>query len=64
MRGKTDGWDDTIVAIATPPGIGAIAMIRISGEKALSIADSIFLSKKISAQKSHTLHVGILEYNG
>ncbi len=59
-----DGWDDTIVAIATPPGIGAIAMIRISGTKALEIADKIFLSKKISAQPSHTLHVGMLEQHG
>lgn len=64
MRGKMDGWDDTIVAIATPPGIGAIAMIRISGTKALEIADKIFLSKKISAQPSHTLHVGMLEQHG
>lgn len=64
MRGKMDGWDDTIVAIATPPGIGAIAMIRVSGEKALEIADKIFLAKKISAQPSHTLHVGMLEQNG
>ena len=64
MRGKLDGWDDTIVAIATPPGIGAIAMIRVSGDKALVIADKIFLAKKISAQPSHTLHVGMLEQNG
>ncbi len=64
MRVKMDGWDDTIVAIATPPGIGAIAMIRVSGEKALEIADKIFLAKKISAQPSHTLHVGMLEQNG
>ena len=42
MRGKINGWNDTIVAIATPPGIGAIAMIRISGTKALAIADKIF----------------------
>ncbi len=62
MRGKIDGWDDTIVAIATPPGIGAIAMIRISGDRALEIADAIFLSKKISEQASHTLHVGMLRY--
>ena len=46
MRGKIDGWNDTIAAIATPPGIGAIAMIRMSGDKALEIADRIFLSKR------------------
>lgn len=62
MRGKIDGWNDTIAAIATPPGIGAIAMIRMSGDKALEIADRIFLSKKISTQVSHTLHVGMLRH--
>jgi tRNA modification GTPase len=34
MINKLSGWDDTIVAIATAPGIGAIAVIRLSGEKA------------------------------
>ncbi|MEN9548937.1 MAG: tRNA uridine-5-carboxymethylaminomethyl(34) synthesis GTPase MnmE [Bacteroidota bacterium] len=55
------GWDDTIVALATPPGVGAIGIIRLSGKKTLSIIDQIFPAKKISAQPSHTLHVGILK---
>ncbi|MBO0323529.1 tRNA uridine-5-carboxymethylaminomethyl(34) synthesis GTPase MnmE [Muricauda sp. CAU 1633] len=52
---------DNIVALATPSGTGAIAVIRISGPDAISIADSIFKSikgKKLSKQKSHTIHLG------
>jgi tRNA modification GTPase len=57
-------WDDTIVALATPPGIGAIGVIRISGNKAISIATEIFPSKDLSQQPSHTLHVGYIRSNG
>ena len=64
VRGKLLGWDDTIVALATPPGIGAIAVIRLSGSKALQIIDELFLSKKISSQTSHTMHVGMLVDEG
>jgi tRNA modification GTPase len=35
-------WDDTIIAIATPPGIGAIGVLRISGEKAIEIVNDLF----------------------
>ncbi|WP_309641500.1 tRNA uridine-5-carboxymethylaminomethyl(34) synthesis GTPase MnmE [Flavobacterium sp.] len=52
---------DTIVALATPSGAGAIAIIRISGEDAIAIAGSVFQSvrgKDITKQKSHTLHLG------
>lgn len=52
------GWDDTIVALATPPGVGAIGVIRLSGANALHIADTIFKGKKLSQQKSHTAHLG------
>ena len=52
----------TICAIATSPGIGAIATIRLSGEKALEIADSVFQSpksgKKLAEQQPNTLHFG------
>ena len=58
------GWDDTIAALATPPGVGAIGVIRVSGKDALTIADKIFPAKKISAQPSHTMHVGLLKHNG
>ena len=57
-------WDDTIVALATPPGIGAIGVIRISGKEAISIANEIFPSKNLTQQPSHTLHVGYIKLNG
>ena len=52
---------ETIVALASPSGAGAIAVIRISGKNALPIAESIFQSvsgKKINTQKTHTIHLG------
>ena len=54
----------TIAAIATPPGIRAIAVVRISGPKAISIANKIF-SGVIEEFKSHTAHMGqILDARG
>ena len=61
MINKLSGWDDTIVALATPPGIGAIGIIRLSGEKAFSIIDFLFTSKHLSKQPSHSIHVGIIK---
>ncbi|HWK02062.1 MAG TPA: tRNA uridine-5-carboxymethylaminomethyl(34) synthesis GTPase MnmE [Puia sp.] len=61
MLGKLQGWDDTIVALATPPGIGAIGVIRISGPASWSIVDGLFLSKSLAEQSSHTLQVGLLK---
>jgi tRNA modification GTPase len=54
-------WDDTIVALATPPGIGAIGVIRLSGKNAITIANALFPSKNLSDQPSHTLHVGYIK---
>ena len=54
-------YNDTIVALATPSGAGAIAVIRISGEKAIEIVSLVFQSAKgkdLLKQKSHTLHLG------
>lgn len=51
---------DTIVALATPPGRGAIGVIRLSGPAAFEIADQIFSGKKLSAQPTHTAHFGHL----
>ena len=54
----------TICAIATPPGMGAIATLRISGEQAIEIADKIFHSPKtgktLTQQKANTLHFGTI----
>ena len=64
MLGKLSGWDDTIVALATPQGIGAIGVVRVSGEKAIDIVNNLFPSKNLSAKASHTLHVGMLQQKG
>jgi len=61
MMNKLTGWDDTIVALATPPGIGAIAVIRLSGKDTFSIGSSLFPSKNVANQQTHTLHVGMLK---
>ncbi len=58
---KLSGWDDTIVALATPPGVGAIGVIRLSGTKAIAIANELFPAKNLLAQPTHTLHVGFLK---
>ena len=52
---------NTIVALATPSGAGAIAIIRLSGKDAITIAAEVFNSirgKELSKQKSHTVHLG------
>ena len=52
---------NTIVALATPPGAGAIAIIRLSGKEAITIATEVFNSisgKELLKQKSHTVHLG------
>lgn len=51
--------EDTIVALATPPGIGAISIIRISGPDSIPAADKIFNGKKpLKDSPSHTIHYG------
>lgn len=53
--------NDTIVALASPSGAGAIAIIRVSGSDAIALSNSIFNSvsgKDITKQKTHTLHLG------
>ena len=53
--------NDSIVALATPSGAGAIAIIRISGQEAIAIGNSVFKSiknKDLRNQKTHTLHLG------
>ncbi len=58
--------NDTIIALATPPGSGAIAVIRISGKKAIAMVSAQFSSvrgKDLKLQKSHTVHLGHLKDN-
>lgn len=54
--------NDTIVAQSTPQGKGAIGIIRLSGKNSIKIINSIFPSKNLSKQKSHTIHYGNIEY--
>src|SRR5687767_13001068 len=61
MANKLSGWDDTIVALATAPGIGAIGVIRLSGPKSFEIVNELFPSKDLRIQPSHTLHIGLLK---
>ncbi|MEO7215480.1 tRNA uridine-5-carboxymethylaminomethyl(34) synthesis GTPase MnmE [Mucilaginibacter sp.] len=49
---------DTIVALATPNGIGAIGVIRLSGADAITIAQKVWKGKDLTKQASHTLHFG------
>ncbi|MBC72238.1 MAG: tRNA uridine-5-carboxymethylaminomethyl(34) synthesis GTPase MnmE, partial [Muricauda sp.] len=52
---------DNIVALATPSGTGAIAVIRVSGPEAIILVDKLFKSikgKALAQQKSHTIHLG------
>ncbi len=60
MSNQISGWDDTIVALATPTGIGAIGVIRLSGSKAIDIVNKLFSSKDLHKQNSHTIHFGLI----
>lgn len=61
MQHTLTGWNDTIVALATAQGVGAIGVIRLSGPKAIEIADMRFPSKDLLSQPTHTIHVGFLK---
>ena len=50
------------MALATPPGAGAIGIIRLSGDKSWQIANALFVGKDLLQQSSHTLHVGLLTH--
>jgi len=60
MRENLSTWNDTIVALATAPGLGAIAVIRLSGEAAIHIVGSVFSKKSLANQPTHTVHYGKL----
>jgi len=52
--------EDTIVAIATPLGTGAISIIKISGSEAIEIVSKVFKGKNLNKQNSHTIHYGFI----
>ncbi|MCO6479943.1 MAG: tRNA uridine-5-carboxymethylaminomethyl(34) synthesis GTPase MnmE [Phaeodactylibacter sp.] len=51
---------DTIVALATPSGVGAIGVIRLSGKEAVDIVNEVFHGKDLAKQPTHTLHFGTI----
>src|SRR5690606_22849453 len=60
-------YSDNIVALATPSGTGAIAVIRVSGPDAITLVDALFRSvgkKRLKNQKSHTIHLGHIVEEG
>ena len=64
MEKKQPMWNDLIVAMATPPGIGAIGVIRLSGRGAIEIVNAIFPAKDLTIEPGNTLHVGMLSHHG
>ncbi len=54
---------DTICAISTSMGIGAISIVRVTGQEAIDIVSKIF-SVDLHNKKSHTIHYGHIKYNG
>lgn len=63
MNNQTLNTQTTITAIATPPGVGAIAIIRVSGPKAFEIGDRLFASRKgkLSDVPTHTALFGVIK---
>ena len=57
-------WADTIVALSTPPGAGALAVVRLSGPAAIPIVQALFSKQNLAAQPGHTLHYGTLREPG
>lgn len=55
---------DTIVALSTPPGVGALAVVRLSGPNAVAITQALFSKQNLAAQPGHTLHYGTLRDPG
>ncbi len=54
---------DTIIALSTPPGSGAIGVIRLSGPDAITLTNQVFAGKDLTKQASHTLHFGLIKDN-
>lgn len=52
---------DTIASIATPQGVGALGIIRISGKEAIQLCNQVFEGKNITKVSSHTLHYGYIK---
>ena len=64
MSNPYSNWEDTIVALATAHGVSAIGVIRLSGNKAVQVANELFPSKDLHIEAPNTLHVGFLKDGG
>jgi len=53
--------NDTIIALSTPPGSGAIGVIRLSGPEAITLTNQVFSGKDLEKQATHTLHFGLIK---
>ncbi len=53
-------FNDTIIALATAQGIGAISVLRLSGREAIQAVNQVFYGKDLEKQASHTLHFGTI----
>ncbi|MCB0566014.1 MAG: tRNA uridine-5-carboxymethylaminomethyl(34) synthesis GTPase MnmE, partial [Phaeodactylibacter sp.] len=60
MAYATHNLTDTIVALATPSGVGAIGVIRLSGKEAVGVVNEVFHGKDLTKQPTHTLHFGTI----
>jgi tRNA modification GTPase len=56
--------EDTIIALATPQGMSAIAVIRLSGKHCVELTQQIFKGKNLMQQPTHTIHFGTLHDEG
>lgn len=52
--------EDTIIALATPQGVGAIAVIRLSGKNAIKATNEVFFGKNLEEVPTHTIHFGTI----
>ena len=60
---SSNEFSDTIIALATPQGVGALAIIRLSGDKSIALTNSVFKGKDLEKVDSHTLHFGTIRDN-
>jgi len=63
MKKQASTWNELIVAMASPPGVGAIGVIRLSGAGSIELVNSMFPSKDLTMEQGNTLHVGVLINN-
>lgn len=59
-----DNYNDTICAISTPPGVGGIAVIRVSGPEAVAIVNRVWRGRDLNSVDTHTAHLGELTEEG